>query len=765
VIFLNRTKYGVAVRASAANPDAARLAGIGIKRMSTIVWAIAGVLAVVATVLSAPFVGATTVTSGALGPSMLLRTFAVAILARLTSLPIALGVGVAVGIGEGLLYYNLSTEPGIVDGALLLLVLVGVVLISLRPTGLGVRERVAVSPRIRPIPPELRSHWLVRHHTRIGGLLALLAAVLVPLVVTSPSRHYLYARVLIFALAALSLTVLTGWAGQLSLGQFALAGVGGMTTYALVQNQLVFPVALLLGVVAAVVAALLIGAPALRMRGLLLAVTTLAFAVAAPWLLSRSVFVGGEQFLLMRRQVVWGVSLESQRTYYYVSLGALAVAIVVIARIRRSGIGRSLLAVRDNELAAATMGISPVRTKLLAFGVSGALAGLAGGLFVGLLVQFQVEQFSPSQSLSIVAMVVVGGFASITGSILGALVIVGLPAFFPGTPEIVLLTSGVGVLILLLYFRGGLVQLLFNFRDLVLGVLARRLPPPDTVQKPPVPARVAELVAREDAPIEGPVLDTREVGVRFGVRRVLDEVSLHLKPGEIVGLIGANGAGKSTLMNAISGFVPASGTIHVLGRDVSSLPPHKRAAMGLGRTFQDAALFPDLTVRETVATAVEMRGHAGLFAVALALPQAKRLERAKQTQATEILDFLGMGSYGERFVGELSTGMRRILELACLLAVDAKVLCLDEPTAGVAQRETEAFGPLLLRIRAELDASMLVIEHDMPLVMSISDRVYCLELGRIIAEGTPEAVRNDPIVVASYLGTDEVAIARSSALS
>ena len=136
----------------------------------------------------------------------------------------------------------------------------------------------------------------------------------------------------------------------------------------------------------------------------------------------------------------------------------------------------------------------------------------------------------------------------------------------------------------------------------------------------------------------------------------------------------------------------------------------------------------------------------GFATVALGLPRARRVERAKQAQADEILDFLGLGPYAERFVSELSTGMRRIVELACLLATDARMLCLDEPTAGIAQRETEAFGPLLLRIRAELDASMLVIEHDMPLVMSISDRIYCLEAGRVIAEGPPDEVRHDPLV-------------------
>jgi ABC-type branched-subunit amino acid transport system ATPase component len=256
-------------------------------------------------------------------------------------------------------------------------------------------------------------------------------------------------------------------------------------------------------------------------------------------------------------------------------------------------------------------------------------------------------------------------------------------------------------------------------------------------------------------------LRVEEVSVRFGPRAVVDRVSLDVAPGEIVGLIGANGAGKSTLMNAVGGFVRSTGVIEVLGQDVQGRPPHGRAALGLGRTFQDAALFADLTVRETVQTAVEARARARFVPVALGLPRARRAERAKRAHAGEVLDLVGLGDHGERFVSELSTGMRRLVELACLVATDARMLCLDEPTCGIAQREAEAFGPLLVRVRQELGASMLVIEHDMPLVMAISDRIVCLEAGAVIATGAPDSVRHDPRVVASYLGTDEQAIARS----
>ncbi len=766
--FLNRSRYGVAVRASADNPDAARLAGISGKRMSTIVWALAGGLAAVATILSAPLAGANVGSTGELGPGILLRTLAVAVIAAMVSLPRAVLAAIVLGAGEAVLFYNNSDDPGLISGVLLAVVLVAVLVVCLRSRELGMRERFSFAPRVRPVPPRLQQLWWVRHHTRILAFVALAFAVALPLVVTSPSRQFLYASVILTALVALSLTVLTGWAGQLSLGQFALVGLGGMSTYALVQGRVMFPAAVAIAVVVCAAAAVLIGAPALRMQGLFLAITTLALAVAAPWILSRPIFLDADQGSpLLRRPVIGGVSLESQRAYYYVCLGALALAIVVVARIRRSGLGRSLLAVRDNELAASAMGLSPTRVKLFAFALSGGIAGLAGGAFVGLLVQFTPDRFTAVESLSVVAVAVGGGLASITGVVLGSLFIVGLPAFFPGTPEIGLVTSGVGVLVLLLYFPGGLVQILFKVRDVVFSVLERRLPSAEdeeaTEDRPSRPVAPA-LPTRP--PIDAGLSDALvvdDVSVTFGVSTVVRSVDLTVGRGEVVGLIGANGAGKSTLMNAIGGFVPSNGAITLLGHDVGRLPAHRRAGLGLGRTFQDAALFGDLTVLETVAIAVETRAHAGSAAVPAGLPKAKRAERAKQARADEILDFVGLGPYGQRFVSELSTGMRRIVELACLVASDARLLCLDEPTAGIGQREAEVFGPLLLDIRAELDASMLVIEHDMPVVMAMSDRIYCLEAGAVLSSGLPNEVRNDPLVVASYLGTDERAIARSDA--
>ena len=253
--FLNRTKHGTAVRAAADNPDAARLSGISTKRVSFIVWSLAGGLAAVTTILSAPLANANVASTGALGPDILLRTLTVAVIAGMASMTIALGAGVVVGVVEALVFYNNPTDPGLINALLFVTVLVAVLVSSSRNRSLGMRERFSFAPRTRPVPESLRDNWLVRHHARIGAFFALLVAVVVPLVVTSESRLFLYSQILLMALVALSLTVLTGWAGQLSLGQFALVGIGGVTTYALFQEGLQFPVAVLVGAAVAALAA------------------------------------------------------------------------------------------------------------------------------------------------------------------------------------------------------------------------------------------------------------------------------------------------------------------------------------------------------------------------------------------------------------------------------------------------------------------------------------------------------------------------------
>jgi ABC-type branched-subunit amino acid transport system ATPase component len=261
------------------------------------------------------------------------------------------------------------------------------------------------------------------------------------------------------------------------------------------------------------------------------------------------------------------------------------------------------------------------------------------------------------------------------------------------------------------------------------------------------------------------VLELVELSKRFGGITAVDYVDLQLRDGEILGLIGHNGAGKTTLMDCVSGFLNIdAGRVRILEQDATEDPPHERADRGLGRSFPDALLYPSLTVAETISVARERwLASRALVADALQLPASYESEIAVEGKVDELIELMGLGAFREKLTGELSTGSRRIVDLACLLAQDPQVLLLDEPSSGVAQKETEALGPLLLRVRDHTGCSMVVIEHDMPLLRSICDRMICLESGAVIAEGPPEEVLNHPRVIESYLGSDERAVQRSGA--
>jgi branched-chain amino acid transport system ATP-binding protein len=277
----------------------------------------------------------------------------------------------------------------------------------------------------------------------------------------------------------------------------------------------------------------------------------------------------------------------------------------------------------------------------------------------------------------------------------------------------------------------------------------------------------SRVTAKRKAPTANAqiVLECVDVTKSFGGIRAVDEVNLKLREGEILGLIGANGAGKTTLFDCISGFLAIDGGhISINGEDVSEKAPHERAVAGMGRSFQEARLFPSLTVAETIAVALERHIESkDIVAAAMHLPATYESELAAAQRVDELIELMGLDAFREKLTGELSTGSRRIVDIACILAQDPEIVLLDEPSGGVAQKETEALGPLLQRVQEFTGCSILIIEHDMPLLTAICDRMVALETGAVIAEGTPTETLNHPRVIESYLGTNEAAIMRSGA--
>jgi branched-chain amino acid transport system permease protein len=472
-VFLRSSAYGIAVRASAERADRASLLGIPVRRIQTLVWAIAALLSFVGVFLRAGIVGLPVVTS--LSAGALLFALAAVMLGRLTDLPAIALSAVALGILEQGVVWNNPRSPEMVYP-----IVAGVILVALlvRRRGAARTEHDGASSwqtadEVRPIPRELRGVGEVRTVVWGGGIALVAAVVALPLWL-GPGDTLKASAVAVFAIIALSIVVLTGWAGQVSLGQMSFAAVGGAVA-GHVTSELGFDlaIALVAGGIAGALVAVVVGLPALRLRGLFLAVTTLAFALAtSTWLLNGKHFGWVPRNRVERDTIFGAIDLSAQRSMYWLCVVCLGLALLAVRGIRRSRTGRVLLSQRENERGAQAFGINVTRAKLTAFALSGFLAAFAGGLLVHLQQQYSDLLFSPAESLNVFTSAVVGGLGSMTGALLGALYLQGGKWFLPANWQ--LLPSAVGVLVVLMVLPGGLGGLVFRVRDLWLRSVARR---------------------------------------------------------------------------------------------------------------------------------------------------------------------------------------------------------------------------------------------------------------------------------------------------
>lgn len=747
------TRFGIVTRAIAENAEAAAALGRSADLVATANWAAGAALAGLAGILVGPIIGLS-VNQILL---LLIPALAAALVGGFVSFPATLAGGLLIGLLETQLSSGSAWIPGFFQAsgwpkAVPFVVIIAV--LTIRGRGLPSRGHVvARMPRV----------GTGRVHPGVFGIGVIVTAALVagiePVGFGGVHMNWVAAitTTLTAATIGLSLVVVTGYAGQLSLAQYALAGMGAYVAARLASGSELFGLfglgrvdflpAALLGVLFTVPVGLLVGLPALRTRGVDLAVATLGLALLIERVvLDNPDFTGGFDGTVVPTPSVLGLSLDPvahPRRYALFCLAAFTLCALVVANLRRGRSGRRLLAVRTNERAAASLAISVPGAKLYAFGLAAGIASVGGVLqaFRSRTVLF--TPFDVANSIQVVVQTVLGGVGFIAGAVIGG-------GLSPGGAMTFVLDELLSMDVVLVGLLSGvlLVATLILWPDGIAAQVARMMP----IRQP---RRRPEQPTAEDA--QGPVttrpktLVVRGIDVQFGGVLALQSVSLELRPGTIVGLIGPNGAGKTTLIDAVSGFArTGSGVITLDGLRVDAWGARRRAAAGVGRSFQSLELFEDMSVRDNLRTAADRSSRLAYLAD-LVWPRNPPLSPAANAAIREF----GLRGELDCLPGELPYGRRRLVAIARAVAANPSVLLLDEPAAGLDDHETAELGTLLRRLASEWNLAILLVEHDVGLVVSVCDRVVALDAGRVIAEGTPPAVRDAPQVVAAYLGDDE----------
>lgn len=734
-----RTIFGLATTAVSERPRTLAALGWRIGTVGAVNWAVGGTLAGLAGVLLAPITGA----SIGNGHVLTVTVLAAALIGGLRSFWLTLVGGMVIGMLQSLFSIHDLGIPGLADAVPFVVI---IAVIVLRGRALPLRSFVGERlPRVGT------------GEIRMGRVL-LAGAVAVAMIgwVLNDNGTAALTVTLLAAIPLLSLTVLLGYAGQMSLAQVTLSGVGGLIAARLTADAgLPFPVVLVMAMLGTVPVGLIVGLPSARTRGVSLAVATLGLAVAIQALIFNNAAISGEQEGISLSDDgsfrIFGFDFDSflhVDRFAYLVLGFVVVLALLVANLRRSASGRRMIAVRGNERAAAALGINVVATKLWAFAIAAGIAGLGGVLVAFSAPVALFTQFSVLSNITAVAYSVVGGAASVLGALFGSTLqpagigSAALDSIFGVGPVTMALIGGILLVLTIVTSPDGMAAATVE----AIGPLRRRLP-----RRPSRAARHEDAyLKRSDntAPGVTPVpLTVESVGVAFGAVRAVDGVDLHVAPGEVVGVVGANGAGKTTLIDAITGFVRSTGTVRLGDDDLSAASAHSRARAGVGRSWQSLELIEDLSVLDNLRTASDTGRWWSV------LTDLVRPGRGRPTAAMlRAIDALQLGEHLGDMPHELSTGKRKLVALARAIAAEPSVLLLDEPCSGLDNHEREEVGDVIKALAQQWGMGVLLVEHDVHLVRRVSDRIVALDFGRVIAESAPDAVLSDPAVMAAFLG-------------
>jgi ABC-type branched-subunit amino acid transport system ATPase component/branched-subunit amino acid ABC-type transport system permease component len=727
------TRFGLVTSASAESETGAFVSGISPDRVALLNWMISAGMAGLAGILIAPISPLTPI----IYTLFVIPALAAALVGGFRNLVPTVVAGLAIGMlqSEAL---NLAgdhswlPQTGMSELVPLVLILVTLLLTGTAMPARGglVRHPLGRAPRPRGIlVPAIAG-------TVVGAL---------ALVLTSGTWRNAVITSMIAGVIALSYVVITGYAGQVSLAQLALAGAGAYTLSFLTTSWGVpFPIAPVLASLFAAVIGVVVGLPALRLRGLTLGVVTLAFAYAIEAVWFRNTQIVDARGAPVEPPSLFGMDLSigTGDAFPRVPFGLLCLATLVLAGcgvawLRRSALGSAMLAVRANERSASGLGVNVVKVKVVSFALASFIAGLGGSLLVYSRGVITFDSFLAVAGLTLLATAYLAGITSVWGGVLAGvlsasgIVFVALDRWID-FGDWFAVVSGVGLIL----------TVIFNPEGLAAGghALAARLPLPAPVKRRIVAARAAQTrtptpTPARPAPDAAPVLEVSDLTVRYRGVVAVDNVRLSVRPGTVVGLIGPNGAGKTSVIDAVTGFARSQGQVLVNGTPMARLAPHARVRQGLARTFQALELYDDLSVEENIGVA------------ASASPIGER-----SAAVTRSLELVGIAGLRVRPAGDLSQGERQMVSIARACAAEPSVLLLDEPAAGLDTTESEQLGRRIRSI-ADTGTGVLMVDHDVALVLSLCDHIYVLDFGKLIAEGDAAAIRADRTVADAYLGT------------